>query len=203
MNKDGSKKLIVDSLLIDDAVSKVDCIRAEAKKDKSFGFNWNFDEFLKAMYLLTSQAYGPRIQTRIINELKWVKIKASQNLGDALAMINNTYYEIKVSLISSSNSSMNLVQIRLWQNVNYLCFWFDIRTSKFSVYILTHDQMKAETELMMASAAHGTKEANEVNQNVELRLSIKIDENNENFKRWESKYKSNILDFLFALSKAS
>lgn len=201
MKKDGS--LIVDRSLIDDAVSKVDFIRAEAKKDKEFGFNWAFNDFLKAMYLLTSQSYGPRIQTRIIKELNWVKIKASKNLGDALAMVDNIHHEIKVSLISSSNDSMNLVQIRLWQNVNYFCFWFDIRTGKFSVYLLTHDQMVKEIELTKASAAHGTKEANEVNQNVELRLSIKIDEDNEDFKRWESQYKSPILDFLFTLSKAS
>lgn len=185
---------------IDALCDLVSEVRVEAKDNNEFGFNDEFPTFLKKMYLLNPQSYGPRIQNRIRKELKWDKIKPSADNGDILSPKDQSPYEVKASLITESNQQLNLVQIRLWQNVSYICFWFNVKTGEFSTYILTHEQMEDEVGIM-GSSAHGTKSSIQENKNKELRLSLNIDKLDLNFVRWESLYKSDLLDFLFKVKK--
>lgn len=170
-------------------------IREQSKGNPEYGFNDSFPLFLKAMCCLTPQSYGTRIQDRIRIELKGHKVSPQSNRGDI--MVDNIHYEVKNSLITTTNNALNLVQVRLWQNVSYLCFWFNPTTNQFSLYELTHEQMEKEMKDMGASSAHGTQSANENNTNIELRYSIPIDLKDEDFQRWEKSYKSSKLDHLF------
>ena len=104
----------------------LDTIRKKTTEDKELGFNWKVEDFLILMYHLTPQSYGPRIQAKFTQDLNWNKRSASENLGDAYSPLLNKNYEFKISFITSSNPFLNLVQIRLWQNVDYFCFWWRI-----------------------------------------------------------------------------
>lgn len=164
----------------------------EAQKSPTYGFDKPMVQFFDAMSVLSPQSYGPRIQNRLIKELGLSPLKASDNKGDAINSTNNVCYEIKVSIISASNKCLNLVQIRLWQNVNYICVYYDSSSKKIEAFELTHEQMEQECKLL-GHSAHGTKLANENNQNKEIRLSLKIDKNDETYCRWKRLYKSKIL----------
>lgn len=184
----------IDENQLDIGIAIRNQVQAAARKDKEYCFDKPFWLFLKHMSFLSSQSYGPRIQNRICKELLWAKIHASEDKGDAFSL-EQGHCEIKVSFITQTNDCLNLVQIRLWQNVGYLGAWFDVVNKTYSVYILTHEQMVKETEIM-ASSAHGTKKTNIDNKNIELRLSLEVDPADVHFKRWESTYKSTVLDFL-------
>lgn len=173
----------------------LDPIREQAKNNQELGFEDKFGSFLLLMSFLNPQSYGTRIQNRIGLALGGKTVPSQSNKGDIL--VKDSYYEIKLSFITKTNCALNLVQVRLWQNVNYLCFWFNTDTFEYSLYELTHEQMEEEMKLVGASSAHGTKSVNEKNENVELRYSLNIDANDPHFQRWEKNYKSSKLDHLF------
>jgi len=162
-------------------------------QNKDFGFDLLEKEFIKCVSILTPQSYGNRIENRIKYDNDWGKVKASECLGDAKTQSKN-YVEVKVSIITPINNSLNIVQIRLFHSIDYyLCVAYDLRDlnnyKKYS-YLLTHNQMEKEC-VICASNAHGTKNTNIINNNVEKRLSFNINENDKTFLRWNKKYQIN------------
>lgn len=179
------------SVMIEDAViAELLARRDVISKNKKWGFDLPEKEFIKGMVCLNPQSYGARIETYIKERLGFTKVKAKDNRGDIMNSVANLFYEVKISLLTLSNSALNLVQIRLWQeNDYYLCVAYDLRDiSNYRKYIflLTHDEMEKECE--RANAAHGTSVSNNNNKNVELRLSINCDENNDTFDKWKENY---------------
>ena len=179
------------SLIIEDAViSELLNRREEISKDIKWGFDLPEKEFIKGMICLNPQSYGARIEKYIKDILEFDKVAAKENKGDLVDPIRDEYYEVKISLLTKSNPSLNLVQIRLWQNNDfYLCVAYDLRdvsNYKKYIFLLTHDEM--EEECKRASAAHGTSASNNNNENVELRLSIVCDEDDDTFNTWKEKY---------------
>jgi len=179
------------SVMIDDAVIAELLARRDAiSKNKKWGFDLPEKEFIKGMVCLNPQSYGARIETRIKERLGFTKVKAKDNRGDIMNPVANLFYEVKISLLTLSNAALNLVQIRLWQEVDYyLCVAYDLRdvyNYKKYIFLLTHDEM--EKECINANAAHGTSVSNSNNETVELRLSIICDENDDTFNRWKGKY---------------
>ena len=179
------------SVMIEDAVIAELLARRDAiSKNKKWGFDLPEKEFIKGMVCLNPQSYGARIETYIKERLGFTKVKAKDNRGDIMNSVANLFYEVKISLLTLSNPALNLVQIRLWQeNDYYLCVAYDLRDiSNYRKYIflLTHDEIEKECE--RANAAHGTSVSNSNNKNVELRLSIICDENNDTFNRWKGNY---------------
>jgi hypothetical protein len=164
----------------------------ESMKFIDFGDDLTEEDFIKSIILLNPQTYGNRIERRIICEMKGKKVKPSLNKGDMEK--NGEFYEIKTSILFNKNNSLNLVQLRLWQNVDYyLCIGYDLRNFKYKKYsfLLTKEEMIKETKLCKMSSAHGTKKINKKNSNVELRFSLKFSNKNEHFKRWLKNYKYN------------
>lgn len=163
--------------------------RYQISKNKKWGFDLEEKEFIKGMTLLNPQSYGSRIEKYIQTKLNWGKVKASLNQGDLMSDTNKKL-ELKVSILTSNNNNLNLVQIRLFHDVDYyLCMAYDLRNLpeyKRYMFLLTHDEMEFETQ--NASAAHGTQHSNLLNENIELRMSLPIDDNNEVFKRWKNTY---------------
>lgn len=160
--------------------------------NKSWGFDINWEEFIYGVSLLSPQAYGPRIQARLVKELNLKKVKATEDSGDFVDQFGDNF-EFKVSIVDSPLSKMNIVQVRPWQSTSYWCFCFDIRSDEFLPYAfkLSKHQMKNELDSIGANAAHGTKKANTDNKNVEYRFSLIVDCNDAHFKRWLELYKSN------------
>ena len=165
----------------------------EQKKIISTDKNWDTSvtekEYIKGMSLLNPQSYGAKIEKKIRKGLNCTKIKAKDACGD-IRSITGKNIEVKISILTLINSALNLVQIRLFHNVDYyLCVAYDCRdisNYKKYIFLLTHDEMESECE--NANAAHGTKSVNKINKNVELRLSVICDEDNTVFQRWCEKY---------------
>jgi hypothetical protein len=155
----------------------------------------SWEEFILAMNLKNPQSYGAIIQNRIIKELNGTKIPPTYEKGDCL--INSYYHEIKSSILTHTNDMMNLVQIRPWQKIKgYYCFAFDIREHKhFNIlqYYLSHEQMIEELEIK-SELSHGTKRLAKQNIHNEKSIRIKIQPYDENYKRWQKKYLSHILE---------
>lgn len=175
--------------------NRMDAVKNEIHSNKRWGYDKPWEYFILGMSFLSSQSYGFRIQNRLVNQYGLEPVKPSENKGDFKDMMNQ-YYEFKTSIINDVNTSLNLVQIRPWQEVNHYCFAFDVRGGNFTGYAfrLSKSQMQDEIEIMRATSAHGTKSANVANQNIEVRIGIPVDIENEDFKRWLSKYK---IDFEF------
>ena len=80
---------------------------------------------------------------------------------------------------------MNLVQIRLWEQTDYLCVAFRLMDGKVHLFpfYLTHEQMEKEVELL-GTAAHGGKKIADGNANTESSIRFKISKNDDTFVRW-------------------
>jgi len=165
--------------------------REEINVNNTWGFDKSEKEFIKGMSLINPQSYGARIEKWIKQMLGYTKVLAKENRGDIRSVTNKNYIEVKASILTLVNSTLNMVQIRLFHKVDYyLCVAYDCRDmSNFKKYIfvLTHDQM--EKECKGANAAHGTVSVNQLNENVELRKSIECVKGNPDFERWCKLYR--------------
>ena len=164
-------------------------IRTEAHNNKELGFDKDLKDFINLMRCLPPQNYGTRIQNRIIQKLKFKKLKASDNKGDCLDNFGD-HYEIKVSIIDGINIFLNVVNVRSWQKVHYYVVAFDCR-SDFKCYFfrLSKNEMEYELKKIRTSNCSGTIKSNEENENVVKRFSIEID--SKDWFRWCDKYLSN------------
>lgn len=170
----------------------LDTIIAPMATNKVWGFDRSWSEFATGLSFLTPQSYGTRLQNRLIKDLGGTSTKSRDNCGDArIPSLSSREVEIKCSLLTSVNSSLNLVQIRPWQSVDYLCTAFDIRdTFTPYVFFLTKEDMAAETKALQANSAHGTRHANAQNANIELRFQISFEDTTDpHLARWIHSYR--------------
>jgi hypothetical protein len=163
-----------------------DRFRATVGKNKDFGLEYNFNDFMLLMRPLTSQSSGTRIQNFVSNLLGFKRISKDENSGDFMNSGGKTF-EFKSSVISESNSKVNIVQIRPHQDVEgyYILIVdsLDIDNIKHWLLYLSNSLMKAELNLL-GNYAHGTKIANANNETKEWRISIPWDKNDTSLKRW-------------------
>jgi len=174
---------------IDNAINIIDAVREAATRDSNYGLSDDWLAFMKKMRILTPQSSGARIQNYIFKALGWTRIPASADKGDVKNSLGQ-YFEVKVTIISSSNSCANIVQIRLWQSIaGHHVFVIDTTNG----YNVTHFSLSkydmAQEVKMCGASAHGTQEANKSNQNVEWAIRINWSKNDETYKRWMMKYR--------------
>lgn len=174
---------------IDKVIKVLDIVRQEAKKDNQYGFNDNWKDFMKRMRILNTQSSGSRMQDYIFRKLGWTRIPSKLNNGDVKNSLGQ-YFEVKVTTITTSNDTANIVQIRLYQNVSaYHIFVVDaMKDYELIHFQLSKNEMKQEVNLI-GSQAHGTKGSVANNQNVEYAIHFKWDKNDKNYKRWINNYK--------------
>ena len=145
------------------------------------------EQFALAMNCLNPQSYGGRIANRLSMELG---LSNSDNIDKGDKKINKLYLEFKGSIITSSNSQLNLVQIRPWQEIDgYIFYMWDIRNIdniKLYFFYLSINDMRFELKNRKISNAHGTNKANKNNKNIELALRIDINSNDFNY--WIKNY---------------
>lgn len=181
------KKIFVDMQKVNSCLPLLMEIRGEAIKTKNWGQELSLADFAKAMLCLNPQSSGGRIDKRLSEYLNLIK-SDNLNRGDRKSA-NDEYFEWKGSLFTSSNSILNLVQIRPWQDINYILYVFDMRNLsnvQMQFFFLSKEQMELEIENCKISSAHGTKDSNANHDNIELALRIEAD--SDLYKRWVRDY---------------
>jgi hypothetical protein len=173
---------------IETTLKVLDIIRGEAIKNKEYAFKDDFRLFMKKMRLLTSQSSGARLQNYIFRSFGWESVDQKLDRGDVKNNLGQ-YFEVKVSMITTSNNTANIVQIRPWQNISgHHIFVIDSKNDyKVTHYYLSKSEMKTEVE-MCANHSHGTKESNKENNHIEWSIRIPWRESDKVFQRWK-KYK--------------
>lgn len=177
-----------------------DVINQNFKKNKEYGFDLDVDSFFLRCRNLKTQIYGLRVQAYLCTLLKYKTTPSSDDCGDFKTRENQDV-EFKCSFLDNFAKSINVKQIRNWQDLDfYYVFtvdYTDYRNISYKCYKLTKQQMEEECSLMNAKPVHSTKKNNENNEKVELGFSIKV--GSEHYDRWEVRYLNRKLD-LKALS---
>lgn len=171
---------------LDETLAVVFDQRAAAQRNKRHGFDQPWEILARQMCLLTPQSYGTRLQNYFCEYFDWSKVPASLDRGDA---IDGGHVEIKTSVLTRSNRSVNLVQIRPYQDIaGYRCFVID-SGADYVVhrFDLTAAQMKSEIALV-GSNAHGTKQAANQNSNREYAVRFSLSPDDTTAIRWMSNY---------------
>jgi len=138
-------------------------------------------DFYRITSLLTPQSRSPLWEKYFIKKYQCKKVGKDENRGDIEK--DGKFYEYKASGFNQ-DKGLNIVQIRLWHDCGYIIQ--SISDQGAITFILTHDEMKAETKLLSAQSAHGTKNVTSENKFNELRMTVKRE--TEDWERWIDKY---------------
>lgn len=161
-------------------------VKLKSSQDLRYGFDLDWEDFIKVMQFLSPKSFGTRIQNRIIEKNNLIKVNPSEDKGDFY--MSGKYFEFKTSILTTSNKLANFVGIRPYQKEidGYLLIVIDTNSSQYTTFQfwLSKDQMKDELVLMKANPANGTKQSNQLNQNISYRFSIDLVSENENSIRW-------------------
>ena len=138
-------------------------------------------EFYKITSLLTPQSRSPLWEKYFIIKHGCNKITAQKNSGDFEK--NGQSYEYKASGFNQ-DEALHVVQVRLWQECDYIIQ--SISDEKVFTFLVSHTDMKEEIGKCKASSAHGTKQSNEENRNIELKFTVK--RGSAGWARWCERY---------------
>jgi hypothetical protein len=156
--------------------------------DPRYGFDDEWNTFIKKVLALSPKSYGTKIQNRIMEKNNLESVKANEDKGDF--KINNKYFEVKCSLITVTNKTANITGVRPWQDVDgYYIFIIDAKDYKNIMtysFKLSKQEMAKELKILNAIPINGTKKANEGNTKSALRFGLSLE--NENFTRWKKDY---------------
>ncbi len=181
---------VTDKKKLDELNKIIDDIKKEASNNPEYGFDDDWDIFIRKMMPLTTQMSSPRIQNYIFKKKGWTKVKASQNKGDIKNDLGQ-YLEVKATIITSSNPYVNIVQIRLWQDIwGYYIFVIDTKRDYETTQFTLSKADMIDAVKLDGRSAHGTFEANKANKNKEWAIHFRWEKGNSTYKRWIEKYKS-------------
>lgn len=162
----------------------------KASKDKRYGFNDNFDLFIKMILFLSPRSYGTKIENRFIEKNNFKKVSSNEKRGDFL--YEDNYYEVKSSILTVTNKIANITNIRTYQDIEgYYILIIDARNIKCIkkyLYYLDKNDMGKELECLNACPTSGTKDVNISNKNIPLSIKLDVNNKNNHFIRWEKKY---------------
>ena len=150
---------------------KVNLVNKLRKSKRNFKESSDFQEFLIDCYLfLGPSAYGSRIEKRWIKEMGYKKM-STYNRGDY--MDGDEYVEFKASY--ESFDRYTFLHIRPHEDVDrYDLFTVD-KKFKHNVYSIPKEKIGdfIHNKKLLGGVCNGTSEANENNQTVEYRFTIK------------------------------
>ena len=138
-------------------------------------------EFYRISSVLLSQSRSPLWESYFMKKHGCERVDKNEDRGDLKK--NGRYYEYKSSGYNQNNS-VNMIQIRLWQDCDYIIQW--ISDDEAITFVLTRTEMELEIKKLKAASAHGTKKSLEFNKNKELRMTLKRD--SADWDRWISNY---------------
>ena len=169
-------------------------IKEESSKDSKYGFNDDWNTFIKKMQFLSPKSFGTRIQNRIIEKNSFEKVNASDDKGDFKK--DDKYFEFKTTILTPSNTGANFVNIRPYQKIDgYYCLVVNTNILPYETiqFYLDKEHMDKELWLLKANASNGTIASNIENRNISFRFTIDFSTENESAIRWMDKYKINSL----------
>tara|TARA_R110002012_G_scaffold48512_6_gene126273 strand:- start:1374 stop:1931 length:558 start_codon:yes stop_codon:yes gene_type:complete len=142
---------------------------SKGEKDLKNNEPKDFEDFLICCKLFTKpQSYGTKIQNRWIKDNGYHKINSSKNRGDYKDI--NLYVEFKVSYFL--DNQWNLLQLRPYQKIDRYDIMLIDKNYKYKLYQIPKKQMDRLLK-EYGYVAHGTKDSNIENKNLEYRISIK------------------------------
>jgi hypothetical protein len=131
--------------------------------------------------VLTPQSRSPMWENYFIEKYDCEKVKRNEDRGDLRK--NGIYYEYKASGYNLDNS-VNIVQIRPWQDCDYIIQ--SISDDGATTFVLTHAEMILEMKRLKASPAHGTKEVVADNKKIEYMMTV--ERGSADWDRWVNNY---------------
>lgn len=156
--------------------------------------NWGLDLSLDDLALISAtypsaQQYGPKFEKWINHNLGWDGVKSSLGRGDSKVKNKPIYIEQKWNI--RTDCGPGGLQHRLWQDIQYYLYGHvddaDSDNITVDLYLLTKDEVVAESKLLNAVPTHGTKAANVLNENIEY--SMGVGHKNDDHLRWKNKYR--------------
>ena len=139
-------------------------------------------DFYKISSVLSTQARSPLWENYFIKKHGCARVSKDENRGDFKK--NGRYYEYKSSG-DNQNNSVNILQIRPWQDCDYIIQ--SISDDRATTFVLTHAEMMLEMDRLKASPTHGTKTALEDNKTIEY--GIRVKRGSSDWDRWISNYR--------------
>jgi|688.fasta_scaffold177678_2 hypothetical protein len=156
--------------------------------------NWGLDLSLDDLALISAtypsaQQYGPKFEKWINHNLGWDGVKSSLGRGDSKVKNKPIYIEQKWNI--RTDCGPGGLQHRLWQDIQYYLYGHvddaDSDNITVDLYLLTKDEVIAESKLLNAVPTHGTKAANVLNENIEYSMGVGY--KNDDHLRWKNKYR--------------
>ena len=139
-------------------------------------------DFYKISSILSTQSRSPLWENYFIKKHDCERVSKNEDRGDLKK--NGRYYEYKSSGYNQDDS-VHLLQIRPWQNCDYIIQ--SISDDGATTFVLTHAEMMLEMEKLKASPAHGTRKALEDNKTIEYMMRLKRD--SADWDRWINNYR--------------
>lgn len=167
---------------------KFDSLKKKFKEDKQYGFDLEADKFFLRVRPLKTQIYGLRVQCYFAYHMDFTITPSSLDTGDFRTKANHDI-EFKCSFLDEESNSINVKQIRNWQDLDYYyIFTVDYKnysSIEYKCYELSKEQMIEECKIMNAKPVANVKDKNNT-EHASLGFSIQV--GSEHFKRWEKKY---------------
>ncbi len=154
----------------------------------------NGNDFFAAIAFLNAQSKSPKIEHFIRKKLQHNAVNSTEGKGDGEK--SGIYYEYKIST-TNKNEKINALQVRLWQKVDYYLLGYidEKQFAKSRLYLVPHENMKNLCE-QYGTATHGTKDANNSNENVEMSLRIEMKTKNDLLALFEKTFRAADLENL-------
>ena len=150
-------------------ISKLELAKNKFKKSKYIDISQNIIDYICECYVnLNPCSYGSRIQNYVCNLLKLKVINSKLNAGDF--KYKDTFGEFKMTYLGQ-DLNYHITHIRQWQKFKYYLIMFIDCENEFTpefYFIPKNILNKFKLGNMV-----GTKEANEDNHNVDLRVNVK------------------------------
>ncbi len=140
------------------------------------------EDFYKISSVLSTQSRSPLWENYFMKKHDCERVNKSEDRGDFKK--NGRYYEYKSSGYNLDNS-VNMLQIRPWQDCDYIIQ--SISDDGATTFVLTHAEMMLEMDKLKASPAHGTRKALVNNENIEYMMAVKRD--STDWDRWINNYR--------------
>jgi hypothetical protein len=150
-------------------LNKLEAAKLKFQKSKKIDTNQSIIDYILDCYItLNPCSYGKRLQNYICNLLNLFVISSRLNKGDFI--YKDTFGEFKVTYLDQ-DLNYHITHIRQWQKFKYYLIMFIDCENDFTpefYFVPKNIINKFKLGNMV-----GTKEANEDNHNVDLRVTIK------------------------------
>lgn len=164
--------------------------------------DWGLDLTLEELALISAtypsaQQYGPKFEKWINTYCGWEKINSKLGEGDSkIVSVNGQILRAEQKWGIRTDVGPGGLQHRLWQPIDYYLYGHvDDSVSEnitVDIYLLSKEQVIAESKILKVSATHGTKDANILNENIEYSMGVGY--GSSDHQRWKDKYKVTLGD---------